>query len=428
MTKNILSLYDKFSTSSGVCIDTRAIKQDNIFFALKGPNFDGNKYASQAVESGAVYAVVDDPSLKGVNKCILVENVLSTLQSLANHHRNQFNGPVLAITGSNGKTTTKELITRVLSTSFKTHSTVGNLNNHIGVPLTLLALKLDTDIAVIEMGANHLGEIASYCQITCPTHGLITNLGTAHIGEFGGRENLIRAKSELFDYVKKNNGTVFINEQDEVLLNMSKRFETSMFFPGNSIRLKGSSPYMTYIDENDANHSTSLIGEYNFLNASSAYVIGKHFEVPIEKITAAIDSYQSDNNRSQIVKIGSNTIILDAYNANPDSTIAALNNLVAFKESSKVAMLGDMKELGEYSRQEHSKVYDHAMSLGIKNIHFVGKEYSKALEKTDASVYDDVLSLIRYLKNNPISDSVVLIKGSRSMTMEQLSKHEEIWI
>lgn len=394
-----------------------------MFFAIKGENFDGNQYVLKALKVGAKFAVVDDSKLGNEVNCILVEDCLQTLQQLANYHRQQFKGKVLAITGSNGKTTTKELAYKVLKTQFKIQYTKGNLNNYIGVPLTLLSLNLNTEIAIVEMGANHLGEIANLCKITDPTHGIITNIGSAHIGEFGGKENIIRAKSELFDYLLKNNRQVFINSEDDVLNNMSKRFSEPIFYPNKLCQLKNSTPYVIYNDEKGNQHDTHLIGIYNFFNISAAVTIGNYFGIKNNNIHHAVKEFIPDNNRSQILKIGSNTIIMDAYNANPDSTKAALTNLSKFKSDNKIAILGDMKELGDYSFEEHKKAINFSKKINLETIYFVGEEYSKI----DSNNFSTIDSLISYLKKHPISNTVVLLKGSRSMAMEQLIKINEIW-
>lgn len=428
MKDSIKSLYDRYSECTGVSTDTRKIEPGNMFFALKGPNFNGNKYARQAIESGAKYAVVDDHSFGGEDDgCILVDDSLEALQNLATCHRSRFDGHVLAITGSNGKTTTKELISRVLATSFKVHCTAGNLNNHIGVPLTLLSMSLDTEIAVVEMGANHLGEIASYSEIAKPTHGIITNLGTAHVGEFGGRENLIRAKSELFDFLRKNKGVPFINTRDEVLSNMSRRFQNPVLFPDKNCQLKSSAPFVQYEGADGKLHGTHLVGGYNYMNASAALAVGAYFEVDMQKAMEAIDTYRPENNRSQIVTLGTNTVILDAYNANPDSTRVALDNLSTFDNPRKLALLGDMKELGEYSADEHVSIHRHISENKIPKAFFVGEEYLKALGSLEGRVFLSVDELISFLKKHPISNSTVLIKGSRSMAMEKLTEIKEIW-
>ncbi|SHK59927.1 UDP-N-acetylmuramoyl-tripeptide--D-alanyl-D-alanine ligase [Reichenbachiella agariperforans] len=423
MKEFISSLYDKFLSSTGVNTDTRSIEKGQLFFALRGDNFDGNQYAQQAIASGASYAVVDDPAIAKDDRFILVDSVLQTLQLLANHHRRQFTFPFLAITGSNGKTTTKELTARVLGERYKVHYTRGNLNNHIGVPLTLLGINSEVDFAIIEMGANHLGDISLLCRIAEPTHGLITNIGTAHIGEFGGRDNIIRAKSELFDYLRKTDGLPFINKLDSVLVNMSKRFEKSVDYPNDSCKLIEAKPYVNYLDDQDHEHSTEIIGEYNYMNIAAAVTVAKHFEVDYPY--NAIDTYQPDNNRSQIVEIGSNTIILDAYNANPDSMKAALRNLANMNVGKKIAMLGEMKELGDYTMVEHERIVSEAEELGIKNLYLVGNEFKKASEFVHVLL--DVDRLIDYLREDKISGATVLIKGSRSMQMERLIQNKEIW-
>ncbi|WP_119845042.1 UDP-N-acetylmuramoyl-tripeptide--D-alanyl-D-alanine ligase [Reichenbachiella sp. MSK19-1] len=423
MKEFISSLYDKFLSSTGVNTDTRSIEKGQLFFALRGDNFDGNQYAQQAIASGASYAVVDDPAIVKDDRCILVDSVLQSLQLLANHHRRQFTFPFLAITGSNGKTTTKELTARVLGERYKVHYTRGNLNNHIGVPLTLLGINSEVDFAIIEMGANHLGDISLLCRIAEPTHGLITNIGTAHIGEFGGRDNIIRAKSELFDYLRKTDGLPFINKLDSVLVNMSKRFEKSVDYPNDSCKLIEAKPYVNYLDDQDHEHSTEIIGEYNYMNIAAAVTVAKHFEVDYPY--NAIDTYQPDNNRSQIVEIGSNTIILDAYNANPDSMKAALRNLANMNVGKKIAMLGEMKELGDYTMVEHERIVSEAEELGIKNLYLVGNEFKKASEFVHVLL--DVDRLIDYLREDKISGATVLIKGSRSMQMERLIQNKEIW-
>ncbi len=420
---DIQALYDKFKTCSRVSIDTRSLQTGDLFFAIKGDNFDGNKYAQKAIDQGAKFAVIDDAKLADNPQYILVDDCLKTLQALANYHRKQFNGKVLAITGSNGKTTTKELTNQVLQTQYKVHCTQGNFNNHLGVPLTLLSMPLDTEIAIIEMGANHLGEIAALCLIAEPTHGIITNLGSAHEGEFGGRENIVRAKSELFDFVLKNEGHVFINIDDKVLHNMTKRFEHYSSYPNTLIQLQSSAPYVIYLDTNNEPHHTHLIGAYNYLNIAAAVTIADFFDINPQKIHAAIDSFIPENNRSQILKIGSNTVILDAYNANPDSCKVALINLSEFDSNSKIAILGDMKELGEYSKKEHQNIIQLANDLRLNTSYFVGEDYANVSKLA----YQKMEDLISYLQKHPIANSVVLLKGSRSMAMEQLIKIDELW-
>ncbi|MEP2023878.1 MAG: UDP-N-acetylmuramoyl-tripeptide--D-alanyl-D-alanine ligase [Reichenbachiella sp.] len=425
MDQTISFLYEKFLNSAGVCTDTRSLQENQIFFALKGDNFNGNVYAAQAIQEGALVAVVDETQNEKNEQYVVVDDVLKCLQSLAIHHRNQFKIPFLGITGSNGKTSTKELVARVLGSDRKTQYTKGNLNNHIGVPLTLLSIAEDTEFAIIEMGANHVGEIASLCEMAKPTHGLITNIGTAHIGEFGGQEAIIRAKSELFDYLRKTDGIPFINLEDRILQNMSKRFSNAISYPNELCSLKSATPFVHYKDVHGDTHATEMIGAYNFLNISAAVTIGHFFEV--EDPYMAIDGYMPDNNRSQMIEIGSNTIILDAYNANPDSIRAALDNLAIIDSNHKVAILGDMKELGEYAEEEHRKIIDYAETLGLNEVYLVGNDFKKAHHHSKSKVFEKIDELSDLLQKKPLTAAIVLIKGSRGMKMEQLTKLTDLW-
>lgn len=428
MEVNLKDIYNKFLQCRGVSIDTRTISKDDLFFGLKGPNFDGNKYASKALENGARFVVVDDPDVVDGEKYILVENSLLTLQELALHHRKQFKGHVFALTGSNGKTTTKELIVLALSSKYKVQGTQGNLNNHLGVPLTILGLNADTDIAVIEMGANKVGDIAELCAIALPTHGLITNIGIAHAEGFGGREGIIRGKSELFDFIRKNEGHVFINKEDEVLNNMAKRFNAPQFFPSVHSQFKAASPYVEYLDRQNEPHIAQLIGAYNFANIAAALAVALFFDVPENVAHQAVTQYNPSNNRSQVMELGTNKIILDAYNANPDSMRGALDNLKSFGEGKKLAFLGAMKELGELSEELHRDILERAMDTGIDMAMFVGEEFEAIRNAENPSCfYSNVEALISYLKKHPISDAIVLIKGSRSIEMEQLTQNKDIW-
>ncbi|SMD35060.1 UDP-N-acetylmuramoyl-tripeptide--D-alanyl-D-alanine ligase [Reichenbachiella faecimaris] len=425
MDQTISFLYEKFLASEGVCSDTRSLQENQIFFALKGDNFNGNTYASQAIEGGALLAVIDESQEESSDKFFLVDDVLKCLQELASHHRDQFDIPFLGITGSNGKTSTKELAARVMSADRKTQYTRGNLNNHIGVPLTLLNISSDTEFAIIEMGANHIGEIASLCKMAKPTHGLITNIGTAHIGEFGGQEAIIRAKSELFDYLRQTGGIPFINLEDRVLQNMSKRFSNAITYPNELCSLKSATPFVHYKDEHGDTHATEMIGAYNFLNISAAVTIGNYFEV--EDPYRAIDGYMPDNNRSQMIEIGSNTIILDAYNANPDSIRAALDNLAVIDSAHKVAILGDMKELGAYAEEEHRKIIDYAETLNLDKVYLVGNDFKKMHKHAKSKAFEKIDELSNLLQEEPLTAATVLIKGSRGMRMEQLTKRRDLW-
>ncbi|NQZ77801.1 MAG: UDP-N-acetylmuramoyl-tripeptide--D-alanyl-D-alanine ligase [Ekhidna sp.] len=415
MSDQIEFLYSRFLLSDGVSIDTRTIEQDNLFFAISGPNFDANRFAEEALDKGAAYAVVDDASFVTDDRIILVEDCLASLQALALFHRERFKRPVLAITGSNGKTTTKELLTRVLAKRYIVHSTKGNYNNHIGVPLTLLHIHPQVEIAVIEMGANHVGEIASYCKIAKPTHGMITNIGRAHTETFGGVEGIIRGKSELFDYLRKTDGQVFINNEDKVLSNMSKRFANPILFPEQDLSLIATVPFLT-ISLNGLEKGTKIIGRYNYSNMSAAIAIGRFFEVPEDDILEALATYESDNSRSQVVEKGSTTIILDAYNANPDSMKVALDYL-SEQEGKTLAILGDMNEL-ESPDENHKEVLDHAKRLQIDQLLTVGEKIGVVADPDQHFATKEELEL--HLKNMDLSATTVLLKASRSIKLETI--------
>ncbi|MCF6359851.1 MAG: UDP-N-acetylmuramoyl-tripeptide--D-alanyl-D-alanine ligase [Cyclobacteriaceae bacterium] len=422
----IKDIYKLFIKSTGVSTDTRNIKNGSLFFALKGETFNGNRFAYEAITQGAAYAIVDEDIDNSANTIIKVDNVLQTLQELSSHHRNQLDIPVIGITGSNGKTTTKELIASVLSTKFKVHFTQGNFNNHLGVPLTLLAMPQDTDIAVIEMGANHIGEIANLCKIANPNYGIITNIGKAHLEGFGGVEGVLRAKSELYQHILAHGETVFINSQDEVLNNMSKRFNNPIKYPrsGDFFECKylGANPFVEFEIDGKA-HSSRLIGKYNFDNIASALTIGFYFKVPLGKAVLAIKKYIPTNNRSQVIKTAKNTLILDAYNANPGSMQAAIENFAEMDAKSKSVILGDMLELGEDSAKEHELLGKLVGSKKFNAVLFCGTEIRKAAPKCIGSLYFKTKAeLSDYLTANPLVKTTVLIKASRSIGLETLAK------
>lgn len=408
-------LYSRFLLSDGVSIDTRTIEPNNLFFAISGPNFNANKFAEEALKKGAAYAVVDDESYVTDDRIILAQDALKALQDLAAFHRARFKRPVLAITGSNGKTTSKELIYRVLSQKYIVHATKGNYNNHIGVPLTLLHIHPQVEIAIIEMGANHVGEIASYCEIAKPTLGLITNIGRAHTETFGGIEGVIRGKSELFDFIRKNEGTAFINMQDDVLSNMAKRFESPVRYPDDDLKLTSSQPYVS-ITLNAVDQETHIVGSYNFSNIAAAVSIGRYFEVSDNQILSAIGSYESDNARSQVIKKGSTTIIMDAYNANPDSMKVALENLAA-QPGKKLAILGDMNEV-EDSDAQHIELLELAAHLGLSNVMTVGDKIGKA--PNNKGHFHSKEDLEEALRSMDLSGTTVLLKASRSIKLESI--------
>ncbi|GAA4431251.1 UDP-N-acetylmuramoyl-tripeptide--D-alanyl-D-alanine ligase [Ravibacter arvi] len=429
---DISKIYDLFlgagHGSGRISTDTRHLPQGCLFFALKGDHFDGNQFAAQALEKGAAYAVVDDPAVATSDRVILVDNVLEALQELARVHRKTFSFPVIALTGSNGKTTTKELITCVLSARYRTVSTKGNLNNHIGVPLTILSVDTDTtDMLVVEMGANHEKEIALLCTIAQPTHGLITNIGKAHLEGFGSLDGVKRAKGELYDYLSKKKGTIFVNAANETLMELvSKRraFGDIVFYNSESTApnpiMIGQTPFVTY-SIGDLVVSTHLVGEYNFNNICAALRIGAYFEVPEDQAHRAISDYTPDNNRSQIVQRNTNTILLDAYNANPSSMAAALENFSKMDAERKMVILGDMLELGNESKSEHELLGDLIARGAFDVVLLFGKEIAHALRSLPKAYYfPDKFSLHNWIMDNPQQHTHVLVKGSRGMGLESV--------
>lgn len=421
----IAELYQKYLESGKVSTDTRQITSGSVFFALKGPSFNANEFAANALSKGASYAVVDEKKY-AVNECfILVDDALQTLQQLARHHRDQLRIPVIGLTGSNGKTTSKELVHAVLSRKFNTLATKGNLNNHIGVPLTILSIDRSHEIAVIEMGANHVGEIGALCAISNPTHGFITNIGRAHIGTFGGFDNIIRGKSELYQHLIKHDGTVFINSQNPILANMAKRFRGPLFYPAPGdyyhAELVSSNPYLAVRAENGEEITSQLIGAYNFENIAIALCIGKHFGVEAHVANQAIKDYVPGNMRSQVIKKGTNTIILDAYNANPSSMAAAIESFAAMDGARKVVILGDMYELEGEAEGEHRKIGTLLKEKELGNAYLCGP-LMKAAHATypEGKFIDSRDLLVEELKRNPLEDSLILVKASRGMALEKV--------
>jgi len=406
-------LYSRFLLSDGVSIDTRTIEEGNLFFAISGPNFNANKFAQDALDKGASYAVISDKGLADGDKLIYSEDPLKDLQELAIFHRKRLRIPVIGITGSNGKTTSKELITSVLAKKYLVYATPGNYNNHIGVPLSILHIHPQIEIAVIEMGANHVGEIAFLSNISRPTHGLITNIGRAHTETFGGVEGIIRGKSELFDYLLKTDGKVLINEDDKVLSAMKKRFDSPILLPPNNLQLLDSNPFLS-LSFGGEEFDTQIVGKYNFGNIGAAVALGELFDVPKSKIIEGIADYVSDNARSQIVKKTDYTIILDAYNANPDSMRAALENLAQYLK--KLAVLGDMNEL-ESPDNDHKEVLDYAISLGIELL-TVGDKIGRVAN--EEFHFENKEKLSEFLNQKDLSGYYVLLKASRSIKLETI--------
>jgi UDP-N-acetylmuramoyl-tripeptide--D-alanyl-D-alanine ligase len=417
-------LYKIYLQYPDIEIDTRKLKEGAIFFALKGPNFNGNTFAQKALEAGAAYAVIDEAEHATNDRCILVDDVLTTLQKLANYHRRQFSIPFIAIAGSNGKTTTKELIYAVLSKRYKAYATEGNLNNHIGVPLTILRIRKDAEIAIIEMGANHQKEIESYCVIAMPTHGIITNAGKAHIEGFGSEEGVKKGKGELFDYLRAHNGVVFRNSDLDYLDHMAKGIEQQVTYGEHNGDCVGS-PAMqdVFLNVNlekpeAALIPTQLVGAYNFPNAMTAICIGFHFGVSIGDIKAALATYAPDNSRSQWVQKGSNKIILDAYNANPTSMRAAIGNFAKTALNNKLLWIGAMKEMGKDEHKEHAELVNYIKQYPWSDVILVGKEFDSV--ETDYRKFDTSAAAAAYIATNHPESAAILIKGSRGSKMEVL--------
>jgi UDP-N-acetylmuramoyl-tripeptide--D-alanyl-D-alanine ligase len=423
-------LYKYYLSHPTICTDTRKIIRSSLFFALKGDNFDANKFALQALEQGASFVVIDDVKFKIDDRFLLVDDTLLALQELAKYHRQQLNIPVIGLTGSNGKTTTKELIFSVLSQKFKTQATKGNLNNHIGVPLTILEIKPDCEVAIIEMGANHQKEIEMLCQICQPNFGLITNIGKAHLEGFGGIEGVKIGKGELFDFLDRNEGVAFINKNSTQLLEMaqSRSFKDVVFYGSDAAnfvsgKLLQNDPLLEieWIHEEEHHQiKSNLTGIYNFENILAAIAIGLKFSLSAEEINIGISSYEPQNNRSQIINTPHNTVIGDYYNANPSSMTVAIENLAKLNADQKVLILGDMFELGEEAAFEHEQVLEKALSYNFTKRIFIGEEFYKMNELAEAIFCKSTNDAIAELKKNPIKNSLILLKGSRSMKLESL--------
>jgi UDP-N-acetylmuramoyl-tripeptide--D-alanyl-D-alanine ligase len=424
---SIEKLYQHFLQSTGVCTDTRLLKPGNIFVALRGDNFDGNRFVQHALENGAMLAIADDPALAGMDNVVVTDNALATLQVLAKYHRRQLLIPVLAITGSNGKTTTKELIHAVLSTTYKTSTTQGNLNNHIGVPLTLLRIPADAEIAVVEMGANHQKEIESYCTYTLPTHGLITNCGKAHLEGFGGVEGVRKGKGELFDYLRLMGGKAFACTDFDYFAAMAAGMFEVFWYGTSQGELNGkviaSDPFLTVeltkgFDKPLTIH-TQLVGAYNVYNVLAACAVGRHFGVAAQKIAAAIAAYTPGNSRSQMVEKEGNHIVLDAYNANPTSMAAAIENFASLKTDNKMLFLGSMAELGPESRSEHENILELIGKYQWKQVVLVGAEF--AAIPHPYLQFDTSEQAAEWWKDHFSTGNYLLVKGSRTARMEKLT-------
>lgn len=428
-------LYTLYVNGSKVCTDTRQITPHSLFFALKGAHFDGHCFVSQALEQGASWVVIDNPDFQSDERYLLVENVLTALQNLATHHRRQLNIPVIGLTGSNGKTTTKELMRAVLAQKFTVYATQGNLNNHIGVPLSILAIDADVEIAVIEMGANHQQEIAQLCAIAQPNYGLITNIGKAHLDGFGGLDGVKRGKGELYDYLQAHQGVAFVHYDSEHLRDMLGVYTLAtvvsygrqvtndvcgmVFHEGARVGVEW------FSDKFDVHPPvralSNLTGEYNFANMLAAIAIGLYVGLSVAQINAGIVEYEPTNMRSQRVITAKNTIIADAYNANPSSMSVALDNMLHMPETHKVVILGDMFELGEYAETEHRKIIEIALSARFERAIFVGHQFHELrLQYPKGIFWENLAELKSYLTDFPVQQSLVLVKGSRGMKLESI--------
>ena len=418
-------IHKLFLACSAVSTDTRNISQNAFFFALKGPNFNANTFAAQALESGARYAVIDEVVQPINDSFILVENVLKTLQDLARFHRDYLGLPVVALTGSNGKTTTKELINAALKQRFKTIATIGNLNNHIGVPLTLLSMNADTEVGVVEMGANHANEIALLCSIAKPNVGYITNFGKAHLEGFGSEQGVVVAKSELYDYLKANKGLIIMNSDDAKQEKQVGRYSNTFSFSeykqaSINISLLDSQPFLN-VSLVDIVIKTHLVGVYNFHNIAAALAVGSFFNLTPQQLKSGIEAYVPANNRSQIIQQNSNQILLDAYNANPSSMEVALENFKGTQNSNKLAILGDMFELGANSAKEHLEIVNQAILTKGCVFYFIGSHFfEQKIAHSTFLFFETFKELQSHLEEITISNTSILIKGSRGMALERV--------
>lgn len=421
---DINHIHSLFLKCNSVSIDTRKIESNSLFFAIKGDNFDANTFAQEALEKGASYVIIDNNDYFIDQRTVLVENSLMALQELAKFHRQYLKLPIIALTGSNGKTTTKELINAVLSKKYTTKATVGNLNNHIGVPLTLLSFTTETEIGIVEMGANHKKEIEFLCELAQPDFGYITNFGKAHLEGFGGVEGVIEGKSEMYAYLSHNNKLAFVNLEDPIQVEKTKNIETYTFginkeFANVNVNSIAANPFVV-ISYSNLSIETHLIGLYNANNINAALTVGKYFEVEDTAIQEALEGYIPENNRSQLLNKGTNRIILDAYNANPSSMTVAIQNFVQLDTSNKIMILGDMFELGEESQKEHQAIVESLLNEKEIRCYFIGKDfYGNKTEVSNFRFYKSFDEFSNNLKELKIQNSSLLIKGSRGMALER---------
>jgi UDP-N-acetylmuramoyl-tripeptide--D-alanyl-D-alanine ligase len=421
---DIKSIHNYFLKCNSVSIDTRKIEPGSMFVAIKGENFDANTFAKEALEKGAYFVIIDNPDYFIDERTIVVEDSLSTLQELAKFHREQLNIPIIALTGSNGKTTTKELIQVVLAQKYNTKATLGNLNNHIGVPLTLLSFTNETEVGIVEMGANHQKEIEFLCEIAKPDYGYITNFGKAHLEGFGGVEGVIKGKSEMYSYLSTHHKTAFVNLNDPIQVDKTLNINSFTFGLDNQkadvlIDSITANPFVEVVT-NNTKITSNLIGLYNSNNINAAISIGIKFGVSLENIKNAIEGFVPQNNRSQMLTINSNEIILDAYNANPSSMSVALENFFQLENDNKIAILGDMFELGDESLLEHKSIVDLVINNNTITTYFIGKDfYSNKIDNEKCNFFNSYEDFSEYFKENKINHTLILIKGSRGMALER---------
>ncbi len=420
---SIAQLHRKFRESAGISIDTRSLQYGEMFFCLKGENFNANKFAKQALDQGALYVIIDDKDYYINERTILVSDALEYLQLLASYHRRQFDIPFIGITGTNGKTTTKELVNAVLSKKFNTHATSGNFNNHIGVPLTLLSIPDNTEIAIIEMGANHIGEIAELCKMSEPNYGIITSIGKAHLEGFGSIEGVIKTKTELYKSINNSAGTLFVNSDSDLLLDLSKDYNRITYGSNannDTVGKKIETSVFSTLQWKTYNIESQLVGSYNFDNIMAAICIGSYFQVEDSMIAEAIELYAPENQRSQWKKTDYNELIIDAYNANPTSMKVALSSIAELKTVNKWLILGDMLELGSESNNEHLEIVNSIDKEQLKKSIFVGNYFMEIGKTKDINCFSATSDAAEWIENNPIKQSVVLIKGSRGIALEGL--------
>lgn len=415
----ITKIYTIYKRNPRICTDTRNIQKDSIFFALQGEKFNANKFAKKAIDNGCIFAIIDQKEYFTDDRFILVDNVLETLQELAKHHRKQLSIPIIGITGSNGKTTSKELIHSVLKLEQNCYSTKGNLNNHIGVPLSILEIDDKHQVAIIEMGANHEKEIRFLCSIAKPTHATITNIGAAHLEGFKDLQGVTNAKNELYQFIKETDGHLFVNQDDKLLVDLSYRIQKTYYGDKSNlnISIKNNTPFLNVLWHKTIINS-NLIGDYQFYNISLAICIGNYFNISHEKIQLGIESYIPKNNRSEIFETEKNVIIMDAYNANPSSMKAMITSFSKQKYSNKVCILGDMLELGEYTIKAHMDILDLAKKLNLEII-LIGNEFSKISK----NAFSNRKEFEVFIQSNPIKNKTILLKGSRGIRLEKLTKY-----